>query len=98
MVFGLQKKVRCDEDKFMGQFEDKLRHLHARYRQLEKVNIELTSMVKLQADIDAMIKERDELNTECSEIDARIRVKQEEHIRLKKKMEELQMEHDFLEG
>ena len=64
-----------DEDKFMSQFEDRLRKLHARYRELEKVNIELSSLAKLQADIDAMVKERDQLNTECSEIDSRIRVK-----------------------
>jgi hypothetical protein len=43
----------------MAQFEDRLRKLHARYRELEKVNIELSSLAKLQADIDAMIKERD---------------------------------------
>lgn len=59
----------------MSQFEDRLRKLHARYRELEKVNIELSSLAKLQADIDAMVKERDQLNTECSEIDSRIRVK-----------------------
>lgn len=45
-----------------------------------------------------MQKERDDLNAECSGIDSRIRVKQEEFIRLKKKYEELQMEEDFLES
>ena len=84
MVGGLERKVRQDENKFMGQFEDRLRKLHTRYRELEKVNIELSSLAKLQADIDAMMKERDELNSECSGIDSRIRVKQEEYIRLKK--------------
>lgn len=75
MVDGLEKKVKADEEKFVEEFTDRLRKLHARYRELEKVNIELSSMTKLTADIDEMMKERDELNAECSGIDARIRVK-----------------------
>lgn len=75
MVGGLEKKVKADEEKFVEEFTERLRKLHARYRELEKVNIELSSMTKLTADIDAMMKERDQLNAECSGIDSRIRVK-----------------------
>ena len=62
LVGNLEVKVRSDENKFMGEFTDRLRTLHARYRELEKVNIELSSMAKFNADIDEMVKERDELN------------------------------------
>ena len=96
MVSGLEVKVRKDEGKFMKEFTDRLRVLHTRYRELEKVNIELSSMTKLAADIDAMMKERDALNEKCSDIDRDIRRRQEEYIGLKKEDEELQMEHDFL--
>ena len=96
MVTGLESKVRKDEEKFMKEFTDRLRVLHSRYRELEKVNIELSSMTKLAADIDAMMKERDALNDKCSEIDRDIRKRQDEYIALKKEDEELQMEHDFL--
>ena len=57
----------------MKEFTDRLRVLHSRYRELEKINIELSSMTKLAADIDAMMKERDALNDKCSEIDRDIR-------------------------
>jgi len=62
MVFGLEKKVRSDEYKFMEEFTDRLRILHARYRELENQNMHLSSMEKFSADIDEMMKERDELN------------------------------------
>lgn len=96
MVSGLEVKVRKDEGKFMKEFTDRLRVLHTRYRELEKINIELSSMTKLSNDIDAMMKERDALNDECSKIDKEIRRRQDEFIGLKKEDEELQMEHDFL--
>ena len=80
----------------MKEFTDRLRVLHSRYRELEKINIELSSMTKLAADIDTMMKERDALNEKCSEIDRDIRKRQDEYIALKKEDEELQMEHDFL--
>lgn len=96
MVTGLESKVRKDEEKFMKEFTDRLRVLHSRYRELEKINIELSSMTKLAADIDTMMKERDALNEKCSEIDRDIRKRQDEYIALKKEDEELQMEHDFL--
>ena len=89
MVSGLEVKVRKDEGKFMKEFTDRLRVLHTRYRELEKVNIELSSMTKLAADIDAMMKERDALNEKCSDIDRDIRRRQEEYIGLKKEDEEL---------
>ena len=69
---------------FMTEFEASLRKLHTRYRELENQNLQLSSMEKFTADIDAMIKQRDQLNAECSEIDSVIRKKQEEYIRLKK--------------
>ena len=62
MANGLDKKVRKDEHKFMGEFADRLRKLHARYRELEKLNRELSSFTKLSDDIDALIAERDALN------------------------------------
>ena len=73
----------------MKEFTDRLRVLHSRYRELEKINIELSSMTKLAADIDAMMKERDALNDKCSEIDRDIRKRQDEYIALKKEDEEL---------
>jgi len=73
MAKGLDKKVRKDEQAFMEEFTERLRKLHARYRELEKKNRELSSFTKLSDDIDALIAERDELNAECAAIDARIR-------------------------
>ena len=73
MAKGLDKKVRKDEEAFMEEFTERLRKLHARYRELEKKNRELSSFTKLSDDIDALIAERDELNAECAAIDARIR-------------------------
>ena len=75
MVSGLETKVRKDEGKFMMEFTERLRILHTRYRELEKINIELSSMTKLAADIDTMMKERDALNDKCSSIDRDIRKK-----------------------
>ena len=66
MVFGLEKKVRDDEVKFMEEFTDRLRQLHARYRELENKNMQLSSMEKFNADIDAMVRERDALNANCA--------------------------------
>lgn len=66
MVFGLEKKVRSDEYKFMDEFTDRLRQLHARYRELENKNMHLSSMEKFNADIDAMVRERDALNANCA--------------------------------
>jgi len=96
MVSGLEVKVRKDEGKFMKEFTDRLRILHTRYRELEKINIELSSMTKLSNDIDAMMKERDALNDECSKIDKEIRRRQDEYMSLKKEDDELQMEQAFL--
>ena len=62
MVSGLEVKVKKDEQKFMNEFTERLRVLHTRYRDLEKINIELSSMAKLSQDIDEMMKERDALN------------------------------------
>ena len=74
MATGIEQKVRKDEHWFMEEFTERLRKLHARYRELEKMNRELSSFTKLSDDIDALISERDALNEECSGIDSRIRV------------------------
>lgn len=81
---------------FMTEFEANLRKLHSRYRELENLNVQLSSMEKFTADIEAMIKQRDLLNKECSQIDSQLRVKQEEHIRLKKAHQEAKLEEEFL--
>jgi len=44
---------------FMTEFEANLRKLHTRYRELENLNVQLSSMEKFTADIEAMIKQRD---------------------------------------
>ena len=59
MVSGLEYKVKKDETTFMNEFTDRLRELHAEYRELEKINRELSSMTKLSDDIDDLIKVRD---------------------------------------
>jgi len=96
MVGKLESKVRDDGYKFLVEFEDSLRKLHARYRELENKNVQLSSMERFTADLDEKWREREGLNSECSDIDSRIRVKQEEYIHLKKHTDELGMEHDFL--
>ena len=73
MELHLQKKVRTDEYKFMEEFTDRLRQLHARYRELENKNMQLSSMEKFTADVDEMMRQRDALNANCSQIDQRIR-------------------------
>ena len=98
MVNSLENKVRGDQEKFLIEFESALRKLHARYRELENKNAQLSSMEKFTADLDEKWREREALNSECSEIDQQIRKKQEELINLKKENEELSMEHEFLES
>ena len=66
MVCGLEKKVKNDEFKFMSEFTDRLRKLHARYRELENLNAQLSSKEKFKADMQAKTKERDALNAECT--------------------------------
>ena len=89
MVGSLEQKVRSDEMSFMKEFTDRLRQLHTRYRQLEQVNLQLSSQAEFDKDIDAMIKQRDELNRQCSDLDEHIRRKQEAFIVLKKQNQEL---------
>ena len=59
MVGSLEQKVRSDEMSFMKEFTDRLRQLHTRYRQLEQVNLQLSSQAEFNKDIDAMILQRD---------------------------------------
>ena len=69
MVMGLENKVRGDQEKFLIEFESALRKLHARYRELENKNAQLSSMEKFTADLDEKRREREALNSECSDID-----------------------------
>lgn len=75
MVGGLELKVKADEASFLKEFTDRLRYLHTKYRQLEQVNLHLSSMSEFAKDIDGMIRERDELNKLCSDLDEDIRRK-----------------------
>ena len=93
----LKQSVKKDKEKYMDEFEDYLRGLHVDYRALEHTNRELSSYTKLTADIEAKIKERAKINQECEAIDKVMRVKQDEMLRSKKELQDLEMEMTFLE-